>query len=115
MRQVGVIAAAGIVALETMVHRLAEDHANAHRLAEGLAQIRGIRIDPYRVQTNIVFFEVEDRPAKELVAALAEQGIQCLTLGHRVRMVTHYHITPQDVERTLQAVNQVMQAGSRAA
>ena len=58
MRQVGVLAAAGLVALETMTSRLHEDHANAQVLARGLAGIQGIKIDPERVQTNILVFDV---------------------------------------------------------
>lgn len=113
MRQVGIIAAAGIVALESMVERLAEDHVNARRLAEGLAQIPDIGIDPDRIQTNIAIFDVKGRPAQEVVGRLTEQGILCLATGkQRIRMVTHYHITGKDVERTLRAVSQVMKVAS---
>ena len=70
MRQVGVLAAAGIVALDSMVDRLAEDHANARKLAEGLAEIEGISIDPDALPTNLVFFEVEREDRAEIHAKL---------------------------------------------
>jgi threonine aldolase len=98
MRQAGVIAAAGIVALETMVERLRDDHENARRLAEGLARLRGIEIDPDRVQTNIVIFDMArtDLDAPGLVLKLAGHGVKCFSVGpNRIRMVTH-----KDVDRT---------------
>jgi threonine aldolase len=107
MRQAGVLAAAGIVALEQMVERLAEDHANARRLAEGLADIPGIAIEPEAVQSNIVFFGVsEGRMAlAELGAALAQEGVLfSQTEPTRFRAVTHYGITAEDIEATLATV-----------
>jgi threonine aldolase len=112
MRQAGIIAAAGIVALEEMVDRLAEDHANATRLAQGIANVDGLSIDPDCVQTNIVFFDVtsEKFTAESLVADLATRGIMMLNLGPgRIRAVTHYGITAADIEQTLSAMAQVAQ------
>ncbi len=113
MRQAGVLAATAIVALETMVDRLAEDHANARRLAEGLAQIPGIVIDPGQVQTSIVIFALDTprlQPA-ELVACLAEQGIRILAIGgRRLRAVTHYHISAADIEQAIGAFRLVLRA-----
>ncbi|HAJ34556.1 MAG TPA: threonine aldolase, partial [Chloroflexi bacterium] len=107
MRQAGVLAAAAIVALEEMVTRLAEDHANAARLAHGLAAIDGIRLDPTTVQTNIVYFDVV-RPgwtAAQLSAALAAAGVLInATASHRLRAVTNYHITAADVDCVVDAV-----------
>ena len=103
MRQVGVIAAAAIVALETMVGRLAEDHEHARLLAQGLAQIPGVRIDPASVQTNIVVFDVEDGAAFQ--RRLRELGV--LSGGFsasRLRIVTHYGITRQDIDEALERV-----------
>ena len=101
MRQVGVVAAAGVVALETMVSRLAEDHANARKLALGLARIPGIKIDPDSLPTNLVFFEVEvDSPA-ELSRRLDERGVKALPRVTRWRMVTHNDIDSEDVDYTL--------------
>jgi len=98
MRQAGVIAAAGIVALETMVERLREDHENARALAEGLARLPGIELDPERFQTNIVIFDIArtDLDAPGLVLKLAGHGVKCFNVGpNRIRMVTH-----KDVDRT---------------
>lgn len=113
MRQAGVLAAAGIVALETMVDRLAEDHRNAWRLAEGIAATPGLTIDLERVQTNIVIFgladEVEMTP-QEFVAALAQRGVKLNSIGGRYfRAVTHYGIEAEDIEAALQVISEVMQ------
>jgi len=115
MRQAGVLAAAGIVALETMIDRLAEDHANAHRLAEGLAQVPGILLDPARVPTNIVLLGLAEGTlsSRELVAALASQGVLVNATGPRqLRAVTHYGINSEDIERALTAVRSAMAMAS---
>jgi threonine aldolase len=104
MRQVGVIAAAGIVALEQMVDRLAEDHENARALAAGLPGLPGIRVEEVPVRTNIVYFNVErsDMDAAHLTARLKEQGVWMLPLGpRRIRAVTNYHVTAADIEAAL--------------
>ncbi|MFB3817336.1 MAG: low-specificity L-threonine aldolase [Candidatus Methylomirabilales bacterium] len=111
MRQVGILAAAGIVALDTMVERLAEDHANARRLAEGLATLPGIRLDPKRVQTNIVIFEVarEDLDAPGLARKLFEQGVKSLATGPtRIRMVTHKDVDRAGIERALTVLEELL-------
>jgi threonine aldolase len=106
MRQAGVIAAAGIVALETMVARLADDHTNARLLAEGLSRVPGVRIDPFSVQTNIVVFNVEDGVAFQ--RRLREAGVLTTAFGPtKVRMVTHYGIERADVEDALDRVRSV--------
>lgn len=112
MRQVGVLAAAGIVALEQMVDRLQEDHDNARVLAEGIAEIRGLELDPATVCTNIVFFDVNSTRvnAQELCQLLREVGVLMLALGPgRVRAVTHYGIEQADVKYGLQMMRQVLQ------
>lgn len=111
MRQVGILAAAGIVALTEMVERLAEDHHNARILAEGLAEIRGIEIDPVRVQTNIVIFSLmaEHINPGELVMALEERGVRLLAMGgNQLRAVTHYGISEEDIKVTLEAFREVL-------
>ena len=111
MRQAGIIAAAGIVALEKMVDRLAEDHANARILAEGLANIAGIRLDPRTVRSNIVIYEIQSPKlnAQEFAARLAEEGVRCGAIGGpKIRMVTHYGIVEQDIRDALAAVQRVM-------
>ena len=110
MRQVGVLAAAGIVALNTMIGRLAQDHANARGLAEGLARIPGIRVSPQLVQTNIVFVQVDPElgEVQEFMRRLSEEGVKVSYPGaHRFRMVTHRHITNQDVDAIVDKVAQV--------
>lgn len=100
MRQAGVLAAAGIVALETMVDRLADDHANAKYLAENLADIPGIELDPSRVRTNIVYFDLSNGlTANELGQRLLREGVLVLISGEkRMRAVTHYGIERADVD-----------------
>jgi threonine aldolase len=113
MRQAGIIAAAGIVALTEMVDRLAEDHANARALAMGLARTPGLQIDPEQVTTNIVYFRVvrEGMDAPSLVARLAENGALILpTAPDRVRAVLNYHVTADDVERALAVFRKTMEA-----
>lgn len=110
MRQVGVLAAAGIVALETGVDRMAEDHANARRLAEGLAQIPGILVDPERFPTNIAFVQVDPGigPVQEFMARLSQEGVKVSYPGaHRFRMVTHRDITGADMDETIDRVARV--------
>jgi threonine aldolase len=103
MRQAGVLAAAAIVAIDTMVDRLAEDHENARVLARGLSEIPGISIDPESVQTNIVIFNVDDGPA--FVRRLRDAGVLVTMYGPtRLRMVTHYGIARADIEEALERV-----------
>jgi len=104
MRQVGVLAAAGIVALTEMVDRLVEDHENAKKLALGLAEIPGLKIDPETIRTNIVYFEItkEHLTAETLVKSLDRNGVKVLPTGERrIRAVTNYHIRPSDIERAI--------------
>lgn len=103
MRQAGVIAAAGLVALEQMVERLPEDHARARRIAEGIAELPYISIDLDTVQTNIVFFDVRPPFQGEKVAErLRESGVRLTAFGGpTLRFVTHYDISDTDVERVL--------------
>jgi threonine aldolase len=111
MRQAGVLAAAGIVALNEMVDRLADDHANARKLAEGLSDMEGLDIDPNGIKTNIVYFETtrEDLPAIELEKRLNAEGIKILAFGpRRLRAVTHYHITAEDIEFTLGVFSKIL-------
>ncbi len=104
MRQVGVIAAAGLVALEKSPARLHEDHANAKRLAEGIAQIRGLRIDPASVKSNIVIFDCSSTGmnAVEFCDALHPRGVWAQdTAINSVRMVTHWNVSREGIEKAL--------------
>ena len=110
MRQVGVLAAAGIVALERMVERLAEDHANARRLGEGLAKLPGLRVDLASVQTNIVILRVERGAAAtaELVAGCAARKVKVHAMGPAaMRCVTHKDVDAEDISRALQAFREL--------
>jgi threonine aldolase len=103
MRQAGIIAAAGLYALDHHVERLAEDHANARRLADGLAQVPGIDVEPEKVDTNIVLVGTPD--AKPLAHALAERGVRVSVVdGRTVRMVTHLDVDGPAIERALDAI-----------
>jgi threonine aldolase len=109
MRQVGILAAAGMVALEKMVDRLEEDHENARFLAEGLSHMKGILIDPAMVQTNIVVFEVQVMSPGELLERLARNGIKLTPFGgEQLRIVTHYGIERGDVETFLDVLNRIL-------
>jgi threonine aldolase len=113
MRQAGVIAAAALVGLDTMRERLVEDHVNARALADGLAAISGLRIDPARVVTNIVSFEVDGSAldAGVFQKACAEQGLRISRyLGNspRLRMVTHADVSRADVDAALAIMSAVV-------
>ena len=112
MRQAGIIAAACIYALDHHIERLAEDHANARLLAEGLAEIPGVALDPASVETNIVWFEVRGPLGAEAVArALREQGILIGGYGqHRMRAVTHLDVDRAGIETTLRALRRLLAA-----
>ncbi|HEY8531859.1 MAG TPA: GntG family PLP-dependent aldolase [Limnochorda sp.] len=111
MRQAGVLAAAGLVALEQMVDRLAEDHARAKRLAEALAEMPGIELDPATVETNIVVFGLTRMDAESFLGALKEQGVLAGSPGPgRIRMVLHRHIGDRELDAAIEAVRRVVDA-----
>jgi len=113
MRQVGVLAAAGIVALEQMVDRLAEDHANARVLAEGIADIPGLNVELKAVQTNIVVADLArtDVSAVEFIARAKGRGIKVSPFGgSKVRFVTHYGISREDVETACRVAKELLTA-----
>lgn len=113
MRQAGILAAAGLVALREMTGRLAEDHAKARRLAEGLAGIPGIDLDPGAVQTNIVLFSIERLGVESagFLGALAERGVLGVDFGPAtVRFVTHHDVSSGDIEKALRVVDEVARA-----
>ena len=104
MRQAGILAAAGIVALTEMVDRLADDHENARKLAEGLANMEGLAIDPEIVMTNIVYVDVTHKAitAQIMAEKLHSRGIRLLPTGpKRLRAVTNYHVTASDIDYAL--------------
>jgi len=100
MRQAGVLAAAGLIALEEMPKRLHEDHANARLMAEAVAACEGVTVDLESVQTNIVFFRLEKGGAAEFVAGMKAKGVLCSAIGpDQVRLVTHYDVSRADCEK----------------
>lgn len=113
MRQVGILAAAGIVALDEMVERLADDHANARRLAEALVGAPGLDVRPDEVETNFVFFHARNEAGQSVapalfIAAAAEAGVLVSQgSGGRVRAATHYGIEVADIDRAAAALVRV--------
>jgi threonine aldolase len=112
LRQAGILAAAGIVALESMVDRLAEDHARARRLAAQLADIPGLFLEPGSPHTNMIFIGLADEVplrTREVTERLEELGVKVgAVASRRFRLVTHYWIDDLGVERTTEAFNQVL-------
>ena len=116
MRQAGIVAAAGIVAINEMVERLVDDHANARLLAQGLAAIEGIKLAVDEVETNLVFFEVAQKgvSAQQLSVGLAERGVLINATGaQRLRAALNYQVTAEDVQTTLDAVRDVLATGAQ--
>jgi threonine aldolase len=111
MRQAGIIAAAGVYALENMIERLAEDHENARVLAEGLSAVPGVALTP-PPQSNLVFFVADGWDLGHLVRRLGERGVLCLVEGGRIRMVTHCGIDREDVEHAAAEVRSLVAAGA---
>lgn len=111
MRQAGVLAAAGLIALEEMPHRLGEDHANARYLANELSKIPGIAIDPARVQTNIVIFDISGtgRSTLELAAALKTRGVLMNGINARqMRAVTHFDVSREQCATAVGAIAEAL-------
>lgn len=116
MRQAGILAAAGLVALHTMVDRLAEDHANARRLAQGLTQIPGLMVDLETVQTNMVMCDLLDGQwsAAAVAEAFAEAGVLANANGpRRIRFVTHKDVAAADIPEVLDRIERVVKARLR--
>jgi threonine aldolase len=112
MRQIGHMAAAGLLAIETMVERLAEDHANARRLAEGIHAICPELVDLELVQTNMVVLDTTTLgPAAPIVAQLEAKGIRChATDPHRIRLVTHKDVSTTQIEQAVETFAGVLKA-----
>lgn len=106
MRQAGILAAAGLIALEESPKRLHEDHENSHRLAEGIAEIPGITIDVERVVTNIVIFDITEtgKTSAEISGGLKEENILAIPFGPAIRMVTHCDVSTDQIETTIAAL-----------
>lgn len=115
MRQAGVIAAAALYALEHHVDRLADDHANARRLAAGIAGAPHVRLDAASVETNMVFFDVESIDGPDFRARLAEAGVLCSGMGpQRMRMVTHLDVSAAQIDTAVERIRAVLTAAPLA-
>ncbi len=110
MRQAGILAAAGLIALEQMPARLHEDHANARLLAEAVATIPGVEIDLDAVQSNIVIFSLRDRgDAPAAVAALCAEGVLASAIGpHAIRFVTHFDVSREQCQRAAELTRSLL-------
>jgi threonine aldolase len=110
MRQVGILAAACLVALDESPSKLIADHANAKRLAEGITELKGIAIDPEKVATNIVIFDVSATglSSTQICEELKNRGVLAIGFGNNIRMVTHYDVSADDMETTLEAMREII-------
>ncbi|HYF76591.1 MAG TPA: low-specificity L-threonine aldolase [Symbiobacteriaceae bacterium] len=114
MRQAGVLAAAGLISIRSMVDRLAEDHENAKTLARGLNEIPGLRVDLATVQTNMIMFDIDDPRWNEesLAGAMTRAGVVCNANGpRRIRLVTHKDVSAADVAEALDRTARVVKVG----
>jgi len=113
MRQVGIVAAAGIHALDFHLERLAEDHQNARRLSVGLKELKGVSIDPKFVETNIVIFDVANSgmTASQVAEAMKKEGVLIHPIGKtQIRLVTHLDVTSEDIEMALKVFRKLLKA-----
>ena len=112
MRQAGIIAAAGIVALDSMIERLRDDHTTALRFSDGLSAIPGIIHDPSTVQTNILFFDVDPTigTMSKFVGELEKMGVRVHSVYGRIRLVTHRHITQKEVDIALKTIAKALKS-----
>jgi threonine aldolase len=111
MRQVGIIAAAGIYALDHHFERLKEDHQNAKRLAVGLKEFKGVSIEPKYVETNIVIFDVANTgmTGSQVAEAMKKEGVLIHAFGRtQIRLVTHLDVSSEDIERVLKAFEKAL-------
>jgi len=111
MRQVGIIAAAGIYALDHHIERLGEDHQNAKHLALGLKELKGVSIDPDQVETNIIIFNITDTgmTAPQMAEAMKRNGVLIHPIGKtQIRLVTHLDVSSEDIETALKAFEKVL-------
>ena len=111
MRQVGILAAAGLIALTESPNTLHVDHENAKRLAAGAANIKGVSIDAEKVQTNIVIFDVSEtgKTSADICAELKNRKILASPFGKAIRMVTHYDVSRDDIDATLKALSEILE------
>jgi len=110
MRQAGILAAAGLYAIENNINRLVEDHRNARILAEGLNQVRGLRVDLSRVETNIIIVDVSDTgmTPEQIVSVFRDHGVLSVPFGRtRIRLVTHLDVSEKDCLEALNIISSI--------
>lgn len=114
MRQIGILAAAGLIALEEGPKRLHEDHTNAKALAIGLAEIPGVQIDADKVVTNIVIFDISatGKTSDEIVNLLEKKGVLAVGFGTQIRMVTHMDVSQCDVANSIAVMRDLLSVNS---
>lgn len=116
MRQVGIVAAAGIISLETMTKRLGEDHARAKKMADGLKQVEGLVLDAGTPSTNMIYFDLADRipfDERELCEKMLKFGVLMdWASARRIRLVTHVGVDDSAVEKTVNAFRAVFGSGA---
>jgi threonine aldolase len=113
MRQAGILAAAGLYALDHHLERLKEDHENAKRLALGLSEFKGVSIDPEQTETNIIIFDFVNREmtAPQVAEAMKKQGVLIHPIGKsQIRLVTHLDVSSEDIDKVLQAFKRVFRS-----
>jgi threonine aldolase len=108
MRQVGIVAAAGLVALDSMIDRLQEDHDSARHFASRMAEMKGLSVDPEHIQTNIIRFDVPAHTGNEIAARMKEEGVYINGGDSDLRIVTHYGVSTDDYEFAISALDRVM-------
>jgi len=108
MRQVGIVAAAGLIALDSMVERMQEDHDSARYIATRMAEMKGISVDPEHIQTNIIRFRVPPHTGNHIASRLKEEGVYINGGDSDLRLVTHYGVTNEDYEFAISALDRVM-------
>ena len=110
MRQIGIIAAAGLIALEESPKNLAQDHINARKLAEGIAALPGVSIDIERVVTNIVIFDISGtgKSANDICSQLKNNGVLAVGFGNAIRMVTHCDVSSGDIDNAVEALREII-------
>tara|TARA_B100001245_G_scaffold117417_1_gene86268 strand:- start:95 stop:1129 length:1035 start_codon:yes stop_codon:yes gene_type:complete len=108
MRQVGIVAAAGLIALDSMVERMQEDHDSARYIATRMAEMKGISVDPEHIQTNIIRFRVPSHTGNQIASRLKEEGVYINGGDSDLRIVTHYGVTNEDYEFAISALDRVM-------
>jgi threonine aldolase len=107
---VGIVAAAGLVALDSMIDRMQEDHDAARHFASRMAEMKGISVDPEHIQTNIIRFDIPAHTGDKIAVLMMEEGVYINGGDSELRIVTHYGVSNDDYEFAISALDRVMKA-----